>query len=80
MWPAVISTGPDNYPLNASYKTADGYAFQVCLLSTYFSEYVILAFRIRLVIISYDLGCSWKIFRGNLQDCSRRMPCVLSKL
>ncbi|XP_022638315.1 Fanconi anemia group J protein homolog isoform X2 [Vigna radiata var. radiata] len=28
VWPAVISTGPDNYPLNASYKTADGYAFQ----------------------------------------------------
>lgn len=26
---SVISTGPDNYPLNASYKTADGYAFQV---------------------------------------------------
>ncbi|XP_072075269.1 uncharacterized protein [Arachis hypogaea] len=28
VWPAVISTGPGNYPLNASYKTADGYAFQ----------------------------------------------------
>ncbi|KAJ4702299.1 Fanconi anemia group J protein-like [Melia azedarach] len=27
----VISTGPDNYPLNASYKTADGYAFQDAL-------------------------------------------------
>ncbi|KAK7321841.1 hypothetical protein VNO77_32829 [Canavalia gladiata] len=27
-WPAIISTGPGNYPLNASYKTADGYAFQ----------------------------------------------------
>ncbi|OVA04243.1 Helicase-like [Macleaya cordata] len=25
---AVVSTGPGNYPLNASYKTADGYAFQ----------------------------------------------------
>ncbi|KAH9693917.1 Helicase ATP-binding domain-containing protein [Citrus sinensis] len=28
---SVISTGPDNYPLNASYKTADGYAFQDAL-------------------------------------------------
>ncbi|XLU98009.1 hypothetical protein S245_012349 [Arachis hypogaea] len=28
LWPAVISTGPGNYPLNASYKAADGYAFQ----------------------------------------------------
>ncbi|KAH1095827.1 hypothetical protein GLYMA_14G223700v4 [Glycine max] len=28
VWPAIISTGPGNYPLNASYKTADGYAFQ----------------------------------------------------
>ncbi|KAE9617276.1 putative RNA helicase [Lupinus albus] len=27
-WSAVISTGPGNYPLNASYKTADAYAFQ----------------------------------------------------
>jgi hypothetical protein len=26
---SVISTSPDNYPLNASYKTADCYAFQV---------------------------------------------------
>ncbi|XP_027330323.1 Fanconi anemia group J protein homolog isoform X2 [Abrus precatorius] len=28
VWPAIISTGPGNCPLNASYKTADGYAFQ----------------------------------------------------
>ncbi|KAI4336693.1 hypothetical protein L6164_015186 [Bauhinia variegata] len=28
VWSAIISTGPGNYPLNASYKTADGYAFQ----------------------------------------------------
>ncbi|RYR73824.1 hypothetical protein Ahy_A02g008339 [Arachis hypogaea] len=28
LWPTVISTGPGNYPLNASYKAADGYAFQ----------------------------------------------------
>ncbi|KAK0577247.1 hypothetical protein LWI29_030173 [Acer saccharum] len=28
VWASVISTGPGNYPLNASYKTADGYAFQ----------------------------------------------------
>ncbi|XP_039689401.1 Fanconi anemia group J protein homolog isoform X2 [Medicago truncatula] len=28
VWPAIISTGPGNYPLNASYKTADVYAFQ----------------------------------------------------
>ncbi|KAI9113138.1 hypothetical protein K1719_015663 [Acacia pycnantha] len=28
VWPAIICTGPGNYPLNASYKTADGYAFQ----------------------------------------------------
>ncbi|WJX15585.1 DNA helicase [Trifolium repens] len=26
--PAIIPTGPGNIPLNASYKTADGYAFQ----------------------------------------------------
>lgn len=31
VWPAIISTGPENYPLNGSYKTADGYAFQVFL-------------------------------------------------
>ncbi|PSS31181.1 Fanconi anemia group J protein [Actinidia chinensis var. chinensis] len=31
LWAAVISTGPGNYPLNASYKTADGYAFQDAL-------------------------------------------------
>lgn len=29
VWAAVISTGPDNYPLNASYRTADEFAFQV---------------------------------------------------
>lgn len=28
VWAAVISAGPDNYPLNASYKMADSYAFQ----------------------------------------------------
>ncbi|KAM7260392.1 hypothetical protein ACFE04_016133 [Oxalis oulophora] len=28
VWAAVMTTGPSNYPLNASYKTADGYAFQ----------------------------------------------------
>ncbi|KAL5848005.1 hypothetical protein ACOSQ3_011529 [Xanthoceras sorbifolium] len=28
VWAAAISTGPGNYPLNASYKTADGFAFQ----------------------------------------------------
>lgn len=32
VWPAIISTGPGNYPLNASYKTADTYAFQVLRL------------------------------------------------
>lgn len=32
VWPAIISTGPGNYPLNGSYKTADGYAFQVLLV------------------------------------------------
>ncbi|KAB1203523.1 hypothetical protein CJ030_MR8G015346 [Morella rubra] len=31
VWPAIISTGPGNYPLNASYKTADTYAFQDAL-------------------------------------------------
>nr|DAD46536.1 TPA_asm: hypothetical protein HUJ06_016473 [Nelumbo nucifera] len=31
LWAAAISTGPGNYPLNASYKTADGYAFQDAL-------------------------------------------------
>ncbi|GAV88138.1 DEAD_2 domain-containing protein/Helicase_C_2 domain-containing protein [Cephalotus follicularis] len=31
VWTAVISTGPDNYPLNASYKTANVYAFQDAL-------------------------------------------------
>ncbi|KAL6995986.1 DNA helicase [Sarracenia purpurea var. burkii] len=31
LWAAVISTGPGNYPLNACYKTADGYAFQDAL-------------------------------------------------
>ncbi|XP_077246888.1 RAD3-like DNA-binding helicase protein isoform X2 [Tasmannia lanceolata] len=31
LWAAVISNGPGNCPLNASYKTADGYAFQDAL-------------------------------------------------
>uniref|UniRef100_A0A9I9DEW8 Regulator of telomere elongation helicase 1 homolog n=1 Tax=Cucumis melo TaxID=3656 RepID=A0A9I9DEW8_CUCME len=31
VWPAIISTGPGNHPLNGSYKTADGYAFQDAL-------------------------------------------------
>ncbi|WCJ44724.1 hypothetical protein M5689_025378 [Euphorbia peplus] len=34
VWASVISTGPDNYPLNASYKTADEYAFQDALGKT----------------------------------------------
>lgn len=29
VWAAAVSTGPDNISLNASYKNADGYAFQV---------------------------------------------------
>ncbi|KAK3010623.1 hypothetical protein RJ639_012326 [Escallonia herrerae] len=28
VWASIISSGPGNYPLNASYRTADGYAFQ----------------------------------------------------
>lgn len=28
VWAAAIATGPGNYPLNASYKTADDYGFQ----------------------------------------------------
>ncbi|KAI4374871.1 hypothetical protein MLD38_012813 [Melastoma candidum] len=28
VWSAIISHGSENYPLNASYKTADAYAFQ----------------------------------------------------
>ncbi|VFQ69033.1 unnamed protein product [Cuscuta campestris] len=28
LWAAIISRGPRSYPLNASYKTADSYAFQ----------------------------------------------------
>ncbi|KAL8141006.1 hypothetical protein V2J09_007027 [Rumex salicifolius] len=31
VWTAAISTGPGNYPLNASYKTASVYAFQDAL-------------------------------------------------
>ncbi|KAM4130138.1 hypothetical protein ACJW30_01G078200 [Castanea mollissima] len=31
VWSAIIPTGPGNYPLNASYKTADAYAFQDAL-------------------------------------------------
>lgn len=34
LWTTVISSGPGNYPLNASYKTADGYAFQDSLGSS----------------------------------------------
>lgn len=29
VWAAAVSTGPDNVSLNASYKNADGYSFQV---------------------------------------------------
>lgn len=32
VWAAAVSTGPDNISLNASYKNADGYAFQVLAL------------------------------------------------
>ncbi|KAL5557707.1 hypothetical protein UlMin_033918 [Ulmus minor] len=31
VWSAIMSTGPSNFPLNASYKTADAYAFQDAL-------------------------------------------------
>ncbi|XP_057974456.1 uncharacterized protein LOC131162218 isoform X2 [Malania oleifera] len=31
LWAATIPTGAGNYPLNASYKTADGFAFQDAL-------------------------------------------------
>ncbi|XP_031391340.1 Fanconi anemia group J protein isoform X2 [Punica granatum] len=31
VWAGIISTGPGNYSLNSSYKTADGYAFQDAL-------------------------------------------------
>ncbi|XP_059635149.1 uncharacterized protein LOC132277322 isoform X2 [Cornus florida] len=31
LWAAIISTAPGNYPLNASYKTADGFSFQDAL-------------------------------------------------
>ncbi|KAG7597750.1 Helicase superfamily 1/2 ATP-binding domain DinG/Rad3-type, partial [Arabidopsis suecica] len=31
VWAGAISSGPGNYPLNASYKTADAYAFQDAL-------------------------------------------------
>ncbi|KAJ4967111.1 hypothetical protein NE237_018960 [Protea cynaroides] len=34
LWAGAISTGPGNYPLNASYKTADCYAFQDALGAT----------------------------------------------
>ena len=37
VWASVISTGPRDYPLNASYKTADAYAFQVL---TFFLPYI----------------------------------------
>ncbi|KAK4753383.1 hypothetical protein SAY87_022181 [Trapa incisa] len=31
VWGGIVCTGPENYPLNSSYKTADGYAFQDAL-------------------------------------------------
>nr|XP_043634675.1 regulator of telomere elongation helicase 1 homolog [Erigeron canadensis] len=31
LWAGVIHSGPDNYPLNASYKTSEGYDFQDAL-------------------------------------------------
>ncbi|XP_071698535.1 uncharacterized protein [Rutidosis leptorrhynchoides] len=31
LWAGVIHSGPDNYPLNASYKTSEGYGFQDAL-------------------------------------------------
>ncbi|XP_042516047.1 Fanconi anemia group J protein homolog isoform X2 [Macadamia integrifolia] len=34
LWAGAISTGPGNYPLNASYKTANCYAFQDALGAT----------------------------------------------
>lgn len=30
LWAAVVSSGVGNVQLNASYKSADSYAFQVC--------------------------------------------------
>ncbi|RYQ79286.1 hypothetical protein Ahy_Scaffold6g108000 [Arachis hypogaea] len=59
VWPSVISTGPGNYPLNESYKAADGYAFQLHLLT-----------------VNNGVGCSWKIFRRNLQHCSSNAEMV----
>ncbi|CAH1452199.1 unnamed protein product [Lactuca virosa] len=31
LWAGVIHSGPGNYPLNASYKTCEGYGFQDAL-------------------------------------------------
>lgn len=34
LWAGVIHSGPDNYPLNGSYKTSESYGFQVSFLKT----------------------------------------------
>lgn len=58
---SVISTGPDNYPLNASYKTADGYAFQVS------SAFCHIDFDCLRVVSSFIvIGCTYIVLKDAL--------------
>lgn len=64
---AVVSTGPENYPLNASYKTAHVYAFQViCASRSCPWSSVALHLICHKGIFSYHfVGCTWQNFGGN---------------
>jgi len=41
VWAGAISTVPGNYPLNASYRTAEAYAFQVLVQAPFACKFVI---------------------------------------
>jgi len=51
VWAGAISNGPSNYPLNASYKTADAYSFQVPVI---FSHWVKLFLLLNVFILYCD--------------------------
>lgn len=52
VWAAAVSTGPDNISLNASYKNADGYAFQVGYGNISHSHPICLSFSMNYVFVS----------------------------
>lgn len=52
VWAAAVSTGPDNISLNASFKNADGYAFQVGYGRISHSHSICLSFIMKYLFVS----------------------------